>query len=143
MKRTILNVLLLAATAIGIASCGNTSNQASAQNRVTVNQSQPAAQDITIDDAHVPDFDVNAFAGLVTKTADADALTQAINTPDNPINHLHLNDPTGQKIDYVKVDQISNTQMKVYDETQSGKVEIATLNINTQDKSYSVTGSPT
>ena len=143
MKKTILNVLLLAATAIGIASCGNTSNQASAQNRVTVNQSQP--QDITIDDAHVPDFDVNAFAGLLTKTANAVALEQAINTPDNAINHLHQNDPTGNppKIDYLKVDQVSNSQMVVYDETPNGKVTVATLNINTQNNSYSVAGSPT
>ena len=145
MKRTILNVLLLAATAIGIASCGNTSNQASAQNRVTVNQSQPQAQDIAIDDAHVPDFDVNAFAGLLTKTADATALEQAINTPDNAINHLHQNDPNGNppKIDYLKVDQVSNSQMVVYDETPNGKVTVATLNINTQNNSYSVAGSPT
>ena len=137
MKRTILNVLLLAATAIGIASCGNTSNQASAQNRVTVNQSQPQAQDIAIDDAHVPDFDVNAFAGLLTKTADATALEQAINMPNNAANHLHQNDPNGNppKIDYLKVDQVSNSQMVVYDETPNGKVTIATLNINSQNNS--------
>lgn len=142
MKKTILSLLLLATTAIGISSCGHSTN-AQAQQNNNVTRSQAPPQDIDIKDNQIPDFDVNAFAALLKQTSNAAALEQAINTPDNPVNHLHLNDPTGVNIDYVKVDQISGSQMKVYDETPSGKVEIATLDINSNNNSYQVNGSPT
>lgn len=144
MKKQLLS-LLLTVSVLGLFSCGNSTPQASAQNRVTVShaQSQQAPQNINVQSNDVPGFDVNQFAQLLKTTANPDALTQAINQPGNSINNLDL-DNDGN-IDYVRVDQTGDNQLQVIDETGSAssqRVVIATLDINPQTNSYVVTGTP-
>lgn len=135
--RKFSNLVLIIATAIGIASCGHNAPQAQAQNYVTVSHA-PAPQQVDIQSNDVPDFDIPAFAELLKTTANPDALTQAINAPGNVINHLNLD---GDKdFDYVKVDQVNNTTLQVVDETQNGKTIIATLTINSGNNSYAIQG---
>lgn len=139
MRKQIVYLALLVASAIGFNSCGNST----AQNRVIVTHAQPvvtAPQDVNVQSNDVPGFDVNGFANLLKTTTNPDALTQAINQPGNSINNLDL-DNDGN-IDYLKVDQISGNSLGVYDETQSGKVTVATLTVNTQNNSYVINGTP-
>ena len=89
----------------------------------------------------VPGFDIQAFNGLLSRTSNPDALQQAINTPGNNINNLDL-DNDGS-IDYLKVDQISATQIQVVDEVGNDpnqRTVLATLNINQGNNSYSIQG---
>ena len=142
MRKQIVYLALLAASAIGFGSCGNNST---AQNRVVVTHApqQPVAtapQNVSVQSNDVPGFDVNAFASLLKTTTNPDALTQAINQPGNSINNLDL-DNDGN-IDYLKVDQTGTNTLGVFDETPSGKTPIATLTVNTQNNSYVINGSP-
>jgi hypothetical protein len=133
--KTLKLFLIVAIASIFLYSCGDTT----AQNRVTV--SQPKPQDINVQSNDIPGFNVNRFADLLKTTSSPDALTQAINANGNDINNLDL-DEDGQ-IDYLKVDQVNNTNtLAVYDETSNDKVEICKLTVNTQNNSYSVVGSP-
>jgi hypothetical protein len=139
MRKQIVYLALLAASAIGFNSCGNST----AQNRVVVTHAQPvvtAPQDVNVQSNDVPGFDVNGFANLLKTTTNPDALTQAINQPGNSINNLDL-DNDGN-IDYLKVDQISGNSLGVYDETQSGRVTVATLTVNIKNNSYVINGTP-
>ena len=130
-----LKLFLIAAFAsLSLHSCSDTT----AQNRVTVSHPQP--QDINVQSNDIPGFNVNRFADLLKTTSSPDALTQAINAKGNDINNLDL-DEDGQ-IDYLKVDQVDNTTLAVYDETNNDKVEVCKLTVNTQNNSYSVVGSP-
>lgn len=121
-------------------SCNNTASNA--QNRVSVsNQSgYSAPQDVNVQSNDIPGFDVNNFANLLRSTTDPDALTQAINSSGNNINNLDL-DEDGS-IDYLKVDQIDGNRLGVFDELPSGKVTIATLTVNTANRSYVINGTP-
>lgn len=116
----------------------NSCSDTTAQNRVTVSHPQP--QDINVQSNDIPGFNVNRFADLLKTTSNPDALTQAINANGNDINNLDL-DEDGQ-IDYLKVDQINNNSLGVYDETNNDKVEICKLTVNTQNNSYSIVGTP-
>lgn len=116
----------------------NSCDDTTAQNRVTVSHPQP--QDINVQSNDIPGFNVNRFADLLKTTSSPDALTQAINANGNDINNLDL-DEDGQ-IDYLKVDQVNGNTLAVYDETTNDKVEICKLTVNTQNKSYSVVGTP-
>jgi hypothetical protein len=141
MRKQIVYLALLAVSAIGFNSCGNST----AQNRVVVTHApqQPVAtapQNVSVQSNDVPGFDVNGFANLLKTTTNPDALTQAINQPGNSINNLDL-DNDGN-IDYLKVDQTGGNTLAVFDETPSGKTQIATLTVNTQNNSYVINGSP-
>jgi hypothetical protein len=133
MRKQIVYLALLA-SAIGFGSCGNST----AQNRVVVTHAAP--QNVSVQSNDVPGFDVNAFANLLKTTTNPDALTQAINQPGNSVNNLDL-DNDGN-IDYLKIDQINDNSLGVFDETPSGKISIATLTVNTQNNSYVINGSP-
>lgn len=136
MKKLLLSLSVLGL--LSLTSCSSTTPQADAQNVVYVSHPQP--QNVNVQSNDLPGFDVNGFANLLKTTTNADALTQAINQPGNNINNLDL-DGDGN-IDYLKVDQISGNQLGVYDETQNGKVTVATLTVNTQNNSYAINGTP-
>lgn len=141
MRKTILNFVILAATAFGIASCGNSSQQAQAQNHVTVSNNNGTAQNVNVQAAdNIPGFDVNAFAALLQTCTNPDMLTQKLNEPGNKINNLDLDDDNNT--DYLKVDQTDANTMTVNDETKTDKVVVATLNINPQHTSYTINGTP-
>ena len=135
MKKIIFNFVLI--ITMIIISCN--SNNSLPQNRVIVNRIQSTGNDITVNqDVTIPGFDVNAFADLLKQTADPDKLTIILNTPDNGVNDMHLNNPSS--IDYLKVDQLNNNQLGVFDETPSGKIRVATLTINRETNSYQILG---
>ena len=130
---------LLAILLIGLISCG--SNQQ--PNNVSISQSQP--QNISVQTAaasDIPGFNVEQFSNLLKTTTSPDALTQALNANGNNINNLDL-DGDGN-IDYLRVNQLDANTLQVVDETgASSQVVVATLNINTQNNSYSVSGNQT
>lgn len=132
----------LTLASLGIAflfgSCNNTPTNA--QNRVTVSHNYAPQQDVNVQPNDIPGFDVNAFAQLLKSTTNPDALTQAINSQGNNVNNLDL-DNDGS-IDYLKVDQTGNTSLGVFDELPTGKVQVASLTVNTMNNSYCVTGVP-
>ena len=132
MKKILLSIFLLS---LMISSCGDSTN---AQNNVYVQHQQP--QNVNVQSNDLPGFDVNGFANLLKSTTNPDALTQALNQPNNNINNLDLDGDNN--IDYLKVDQVDNNTLGIYDETQNGKVQVATLNINTQNNSYAINGTP-
>ena len=136
MKK-ILTLALLGAS-LFFASCGDTPSNA--QNNVTVSYNSTPQQNVNVQANDIPGFNVNAFAQLLKSTTNPDALTQAINSQGNNINNLDL-DNDGN-IDYLKVDQISNNSLGVYDELPTGKVQVATLTVNTQNNSYVINGTP-
>jgi len=138
MRKQIIYLALFAASAISLLSCG--SNTSNAQNYVTVQHAPQASQNVNVQSNDIPGFDVNGFANLLKSTTNPDALTQAMNQPGNSINNLDL-DNDGQ-IDYLKVDQVGNNSLGVFDETPNGKVTVATLTVNTQNNSYAINGSP-
>jgi len=134
MKKIILSAFV--GISLLVSACNNTPTNA--QNNVSV--SHAPQQDVNVQSNDIPGFDVNAFANLLKQTTNPDVLTQAINDPKNNINNLDL-DNDGN-IDYLKVDQTGNTSLGVYDELPSGKVQVATLTVNTTNNSYAVTGTP-
>jgi len=134
MKKIILSAL--SGILLLVWSCNNTPTNA--QNNVSVSYNSP--QDVNVQANDIPGFDVNSFANLLKKTTNPDVLTQAINDPQNNINNLDL-DNDGN-IDYLKVDQTDNTSLGVYDELPTGKVQVATLTVNTTNNSYAITGAP-
>ncbi len=140
MRKTILNFAILAALALGIASCGsNSSQQAQAQNRVTT--SGGGGQNVAVQaEDNIPGFDVQAFAQLLKTCTNPDALTQQLNAPNSKINNLDLDGDNNT--DYLKVDQVDANTLTVNDETKNGKVLIATLTINPQQQTYVINGTP-
>lgn len=146
MKRKSILIAIIGAITTGLFSCGD-----SGRNHVTVveqpqyqqsyQQQQP--QNVVVQtSANTPaGFSVQNFAGLLQQTADPNALTQAINVPENNINHLDL-DGDGA-VDYLRVDQIGDNSLVVVDElSQTQRANICTLTVNNNTNSYSVVGNP-
>ena len=113
-----------------LTSCGNQGQQN--QNSVNINVSAP----------NVPGFNINNFAQLLKTTKDPQSLEQAINSPNNNINNLDLNND-GQ-VDYLKVVESQNGTIQVIDDYSSTQSSIiATLTINQSSQTMNIAGSQT
>jgi len=128
MKR----ILLLAALAIVLFSCGS-------------NPTPVQSNNVSIQANALPGFNVNNFANLVKKTSNPTQIESAINAPDNDINNLDL-DKDG-KVDFLKVEESPNKIQVVDDVNNTDSVTVATLNItpnqeNTQ-ADMQIQGNPT
>ena len=126
---------------VSIAILSGCSSQPNSVTIVHQNSSNYGGSNIQAQVADVPGFDVNAFSQLLRGQANAAAIEQAINAPNNKVNNLDL-DGDGN-IDYLKVNQLDATTLQVIDETGSSLREvIATLTINPQNNSYAINGTP-
>lgn len=140
MKKSILFV----AIGMFIASCD--SNTQTQPNTVVVTQAPQPQQyqepsNVQAQVADIPGFNVQGFADLLKSTSNPSAIQDALNSPNNSVNNLDL-DNDGI-IDYLRVDQINRYAIRVVDEIgEDQRVDIATLTINPQNNSYSIKGSP-
>ena len=110
MKR----ILLIAALAVGLISCGS-------------NQNPNQGNNVSIQANALPGFNVNNFANLVKRTSNPTQIETAINAQDNDINNLDL-DKDG-KVDFLKVVESPNKIQVVDDVNNTDSVTVATLNI--------------
>jgi hypothetical protein len=94
---------------------------------------------INVTPSNLPGFNVPNFAQLLKSVKDPQSLEQAINSPNNNINNLDLNND-GQ-VDYLKVVETQPGTFQVVDDTSPTQSTIvATLNINQQNNTVNVYG---
>ena len=91
-------------------------------------QNPPQQNNVTIENNTTSGFDVNKLAQFVKTSTDPQVLEKAINDPKNQINNLDL-DKDGN-IDYLKVEEPGQNQLKVVDDVSSSEsVTVASVNI--------------
>ena len=107
-------------------------------------QNQPQQNNVTIENNTTSGFDVNKLAQFVKTSTDPQVLEKAINDPKNQINNLDL-DKDGN-IDYLKVEEPGQNQLKVVDDiSQNESVTVASVNITPNGNSnadLSIQGNP-
>ncbi|HEY8930860.1 MAG TPA: hypothetical protein VIM55_16765 [Mucilaginibacter sp.] len=104
----------------------------------------PQQNNVTIQNNVAAGFDVNKLAQFVKNSTDPQTLEKAINNPANQINNLDL-DKDGN-IDYLKVTEGENNQLKVVDDiSNSNSVTVASINVdpvNNNTANLSIQGDP-
>ena len=91
-------------------------------------QNPPQQNNVTIENNVTSGFDVNKLAQLVKTSTNPQVLEKAINDPANHINNLDL-DKDGN-IDYLKVEEPTQDQLKVVDDVSaSDSVTVAKINV--------------
>ena len=80
-------------------------------------QNPPQQNNVTIENDAPAGFDVNKLASLVKTSTNPQVLEKAINDPNNHINNLDL-DKDGN-IDYLKVEEPGQNQLKVVDDVSA------------------------
>lgn len=107
-------------------------------------QNRPQQNNVTIQNNVAAGFDVNKLAQFVKNSTDPQTLEKAINNPANQINNLDL-DKDGN-IDYLKVTEGENNQLKVIDDiSNSNSVTVASINVdpvNNNTANLSIQGDP-
>ena len=110
----------------------------------TACQNPPQQNNVTIENNTTSGFDVNKLAQLVKTSTDPQVLEKAINDPNNQINNLDL-DKDGN-IDYLKVEEPGQNQLKVVDDVSSSEsVTVASVNVtptNNNNADLSIQGNP-
>jgi uncharacterized membrane protein YgcG len=91
-------------------------------------QNPPQQNNVSIENDAPAGFDVNKLAQLVKTSTNPQVLEKAINDPKNQINNLDL-DKDGN-IDYLKVEEPAQNQLKVVDDVNaSDSVTVAKINV--------------
>lgn len=120
---------------IGVASCGQNNDR-----------NYPENNNVTITNNNIQGFNISGLSDLVKKSTDPDALEKAINSPNNNINNLDL-DEDG-KVDFVKVQETGKNELKLVDDvSDTQSVTIATINItpdpnNNNTANMNIQGNP-
>ena len=88
---------------------------------------------------NTPGFNVTNFAQLLKTTKDPQSLEQSINSTNNNINNLDLNNDS--QVDYLKVVEQQNGTIQVVDEySNTQSTVVATLTVNQQAQTMNVSG---
>lgn len=110
----------------------------------TACQNPPQQNNVTIENNTTSGFDVNKLAQLIKTSTDPQVLEKAINDPNNQINNLDL-DKDGN-IDYLKVEEPGQNQLKIVDDVSSSEsVTVASVNVtptNNNNADLSIQGNP-